>query len=140
MLKTVLRYGILLGVVLVLFEFLRRANRLAFLNENLYLLVIALLFLLGGIWAARAFPKIKIIEKPRGPAHIKPTPELSARERDVLSYLVHGFTNADIAASLGLTENTVKSHLKKLFAKLEVSNRTEAAAEAKMRGLLDQNK
>ena len=137
LIKTVLRYGSLLGVLLVLFEFLRNANRLTFLDERAYIGAIAFLFLCGGILLARSFPKPKIVEKPRNPATVKPNPDLSDRERDVLSYLVHGFTNAEIANSLGVTQNTVKTHLKNLFAKLEVSNRTEAAAEAKMRGLVE---
>lgn len=138
MLKTILRYGVLLGVVLALFEFLRNANRLSVVSESLYLAIIAIWFLVAGIWFARAFHKTKVVEKPRDPANIKPIAELSSRERDVLSYLVHGFTNAEIASALGVTQNTVKTHLKNLFAKLDVTNRTEAAAEAKMRGLLDE--
>ena len=99
MIKTVLRYGSLLGVLLVLFEFLRNANRLTFLDERAYIGAIAFLFLCGGILLARSFQKPKIVEKPRVPATVKPNPDLSDRERDVLSYLVHGFTNAEIANS-----------------------------------------
>lgn len=55
---------------------------------------------------------------------------LSEREMEVLSLLAEGATNQEIAARLYLTEKTVKSHLSRIFRKLAVSNRTQAAAKA----------
>ena len=54
---------------------------------------------------------------------------LTDREEAVLRLLAEGRTNAQIAAAVCLSENTVKFHLRNLFAKLGVSNRTEAAAK-----------
>ena len=54
--------------------------------------------------------------------------ELTTRERGVLNLLAEGATNAAIAARLRVSENTVKFHLQNIYAKLQVSNRTEAAA------------
>jgi DNA-binding NarL/FixJ family response regulator len=54
---------------------------------------------------------------------------LTEREEAVLQLLAEGRTNAQIAAAVFLSENTVKFHLRNLFAKLGVSNRTEAAAK-----------
>ncbi|AGZ45928.1 response regulator [Actinoplanes friuliensis] len=51
---------------------------------------------------------------------------ISAREEEVLDLLGLGLSNASIAHRLGLTEKTVKNHLNHIFAKLGVSNRTEA--------------
>jgi DNA-binding NarL/FixJ family response regulator len=53
---------------------------------------------------------------------------LTEREETVLRLLSEGRTNAQIAAAVFLSENTVKFHLRNLFAKLGVSNRTEAVA------------
>jgi len=61
---------------------------------------------------------------------------LTAREQEVLELLANGSSNRDIAASLAITETTVKSHLRNLFAKLGVISRTEAVAEASRRGLV----
>lgn len=55
---------------------------------------------------------------------------LSERELEVLSLLADGATNEEIAGSLFLSEKTVKSHLSSIFRKLEVTNRTQAAARA----------
>jgi DNA-binding NarL/FixJ family response regulator len=62
--------------------------------------------------------------------------ELSARELDVLRLLVRGESNKAIAVGLDLSENTVKSHLSRIFEKLGVRSRTEAAMAAIQRGLL----
>jgi DNA-binding NarL/FixJ family response regulator len=62
--------------------------------------------------------------------------ELSAREIEVLRLLVAGASNRAIAAQLGLSENTVKTHLSRIFGKLGVQSRTEAVAAALQRGLV----
>jgi len=55
-------------------------------------------------------------------------PAFSHRERQVLTYVSRGFTNAQIADELFLSESTIKSHLSSAFAKLGVRSRMEAAA------------
>ncbi|TCI97706.1 LuxR family transcriptional regulator [Aeromicrobium sp. IC_218] len=61
---------------------------------------------------------------------------LSSRERDVLAELARGATYADIAATLVVSENTVKTHVSNLYAKLSVSRRSEALAVARTQHLL----
>lgn len=53
---------------------------------------------------------------------------LSAREQEVLGRLSRGSTNSDIAETLGISLFTVKNHLKRIFRKIGVTNRTQAAA------------
>jgi len=62
-------------------------------------------------------------------AHHVPNEPLSEREISVLRLVAEGRTNAQIAEAVSLSENTVKFHLRNLFAKLGVTNRTEAAAK-----------
>jgi DNA-binding NarL/FixJ family response regulator len=61
---------------------------------------------------------------------------LSSRERQILALLGHGLGNKQIAARLGISTNTVKTHLELLFGKLGVSSRAEAVAAGYKRGLL----
>ena len=58
------------------------------------------------------------------------TNELSNREREVLALLALGSTNRQIANELYLSVDTVKSHMRRLYSKLGVSNRTQAALRA----------
>ena len=55
-------------------------------------------------------------------------PVLSTREKQILGMVVMGFSNAEIAQQLFVTEATVKSHLSSAFSKLGVKSRTEATA------------
>lgn len=64
------------------------------------------------------------------------TDPLTTRETEALELLVKGSSNREIATALGVSETTVKSHLKSIFMKLGVSSRTEAIAEAVQRGLV----
>ena len=57
----------------------------------------------------------------------RPTPYLTPRELEVLGILTTGKTNREIAMALVLSVGTVKAHLTSIYAKLGVSNRTEAA-------------
>ncbi|HEV8498009.1 MAG TPA: response regulator transcription factor [Gemmatimonadaceae bacterium] len=69
-------------------------------------------------------------------ADVTAEPPLTNRERQVLGLLADGLGNKQIAARLGISANTVKTHLELLFDKLGVSSRTEAVATAARRGLL----
>jgi DNA-binding CsgD family transcriptional regulator len=61
---------------------------------------------------------------------------LSAREREILALLADGLGNKQIAARLGISTNTVKTHLELLFEKFNVSSRAEAVTMGVKRGLL----
>lgn len=61
---------------------------------------------------------------------------LSARELETLDGLRRGLTNAQIAKTLGISEHTVKHHVKAVCEKLDTSDRTEAVARAFELGLL----
>jgi DNA-binding CsgD family transcriptional regulator len=56
--------------------------------------------------------------------------KLTARERDVLAMISQGLSNKRIARALEISPETVKSHVKRIFLKLEVSTRTEAVFRA----------
>lgn len=60
---------------------------------------------------------------------------LAARELEVLQHLVAGHSNRSIASKLGISENTVKFHVRNLFKKIDVGSRTEAIALAHSHGL-----
>lgn len=61
---------------------------------------------------------------------------LTEREIEVLNLVAHGASNPQIAGSLCITVNTVKVHLRNILSKLQVENRTQAAALAVQSGLI----
>jgi two-component system NarL family response regulator len=63
-------------------------------------------------------------------------PELTQRETEVLTLIVRGHSNKDIAIALSITEGTVKGHVNSILSKLGVSDRTQAATTALQRGIV----
>jgi ATP/maltotriose-dependent transcriptional regulator MalT len=61
---------------------------------------------------------------------------ITARERDVLSKIGQGYSNKRIARSLEISPETVKSHVKHIFSKLDVATRSAAVSRAMSQGLL----
>ena len=64
-------------------------------------------------------------------------PPLTSREKEVLKYLVDGKANKTIAESLFISRETVKSHVKNIFRKLDVMNRVEAVRVTAQKKLLE---
>jgi DNA-binding NarL/FixJ family response regulator len=62
--------------------------------------------------------------------------DLTGREIEVLALVAGGLSNKNVADRIGRTDETVKIHLKNIFAKLGVSDRTEAVTVALRRGLI----
>jgi len=65
-----------------------------------------------------------------------PVPELSPRQREILSSITRGLSNDDIATQLGISRASVKTHILALFQKLGAVNRAEAVAIALRKQLL----
>jgi len=64
------------------------------------------------------------------------TSPLTSRQREILPLLAEGMLNKQIADTLGVTEGTIKQHLKDLFKRLGARNRIQAVREARRLGLL----
>jgi two-component system nitrate/nitrite response regulator NarL len=80
--------------------------------------------------AAGLVGEVRRRKEPAGPA-------LSAREREVLSYIAEGMTIPAMGKQMFLAPSTVKTHVQRLYEKLGVNDRASAVAEAMRRKLLD---
>ncbi|MFJ7271364.1 response regulator [Streptomyces sp. NPDC099050] len=72
---------------------------------------------------------------PRAPADAR-LERLTAREREVLRQVAHGLSNTEIAELLSLAESTVKTHVKRILAKLDARDRAQAVAISYQSGLM----
>ncbi|MBB5189587.1 LuxR family maltose regulon positive regulatory protein [Silvimonas terrae] len=70
---------------------------------------------------------------------IVPTPLLTPKEREILQFLLQGFSNKQIAKALNCTEFTVKWHLKNMFPKLGAGSRRHAVERARVMGIIESN-
>ena len=75
-----------------------------------------------------------VVQHLAGEAEPATKEELTSREMDVLRLLAEGLTNYQIARRLGLSTRTVEAHLTRIYAKLDVRSRTEAALLAQRKG------
>jgi DNA-binding NarL/FixJ family response regulator len=78
--------------------------------------------------AARRWLAVHRGSQPTSPPTSTYPLDLTEREWEVLAHLAQGRTNQEIAETLSVSENTVRFHLKNIYEKLGVTNRTEAAA------------
>ncbi len=63
-------------------------------------------------------------------------PRLSVRQREILGLISSGYSTAEIAIRTGITEDTVKSHVKRIFDRLGARNRAHAVTRGFQLGLL----
>jgi len=138
----ILWYGIGFALILMLIKFLEIRYVILLNTFELYAAAIALIFTILGIWIAIKLyhPKTIVIEK----EVILPTKAsfefnqiafeqlgLSKRELEVLQLMSTGLSNQEIADQLFVSLNTIKTHVSKVFEKLEVRRRTQAIEVAK---------
>jgi DNA-binding NarL/FixJ family response regulator len=85
----------------------------------------------------RSTPKItRVLAAANTPERNRlPLGELTPRERGVLECIARGLDNAEIAASLGLSEKTVRNHITRVFDKIGVEHRYQAIVLARDAGL-----
>ena len=92
--------------------------------------------LAGAIRTAAAGRRVVVGEVARALAEYTPRVDLSAREVEVLRLVAKGLRNDDVARVIGRTTGTVKVHVKNIFTKLGVEDRTEAVTLALQRGII----
>jgi DNA-binding NarL/FixJ family response regulator len=132
----VLIYGLLLAAGTIALQSIDYLRIVRTQSTDLILFIVAAGFLaIGVVVGARAL-------RPARPQQFDGNPQaqvalgISDRERTVLEALAAGRSNKEIARELAVSPNTVKTHVARLFEKLDVNRRTEAIARARELGLL----
>jgi DNA-binding CsgD family transcriptional regulator len=131
MLRAALIYGLALAVLAFVLEWLDYCHFVRGIGTELYVVALAILFTMLGAWAgARLTARI-----PREPFRRNEQAlrylGISGRECEVLELLADGHSNKEIARLLGISPNTVKTHVASVFGKLEATRRTQAISKAR---------
>lgn len=136
MLRTILIYGAILAAGTFVLEWLKFRTLVQTHAVETYVVLVAAAFLGLGVWlGAKVFRRA-----PAAPfvanTQAQETLGISGRELEVLQLLAAGRSNKEIARRLDVSPNTVKTHVGKLFAKLEARRRTEAILKARELGMI----
>lgn len=133
--RLIILYGIGLAALAFLLEWLDYKHAVHAWSTEFYVACIAVIFVGIGIWVGN-----RLTAKPREPfarndAAIASL-GISARECEVLEMLAAGHANKVIARRLDISPNTVKTHVARLFEKLDVVSRTQAISKARSLDIL----
>lgn len=134
--KSVILYALALAAGAFALDWLQYAYVTKVFAADFYIGLLALGFTALGVWAGyRLTPKNAGPIFQRNDAALKSL-GVTDREFAVLELLAGGQSNKEIARTLDISPNTVKSHILRLFEKLEAQRRTQAVQKAKELGLI----
>ena len=123
-------YGFALAALAFLLEWLDYKHAIHAWTTEFYVACIAVVFVALGIWVGNrltARPRAAYVRNDAAIAALG----ISARECEVLGMLAAGHANKVIARRLDISPNTVKTHVARLYEKLEVASRTQAIGKAR---------
>ena len=136
MIRFVAPYAFALALAVVALEWLRFRHVTRIDSTEVYVAILALGFIVLGIWVGRRLtPQPRPASFERNDAAIRSL-GLTARECDILARLASGQSNKELARTLAISPNTVKTHLARVFEKLEVQNRMQAVEKARWLALI----
>lgn len=129
--RSVLAYGLAVAGGALVLQWIEYQHTVRLFSTPMFVVLVALLFTVLGIWVG-----YRLTARPRAQAFERNESALtylgiSAREYEVLELLARGHSNREIARVLFVSPNTVKSHVGRLYEKLEVSRRTQAVDKAR---------
>lgn len=145
--KTVLLHGLLGGVLIAVLKLIEYRFLVVEHSLEIYGGLVALLFAGVGIWLGlritgpRRTVVVKEVPVPVSDPFVRNTERQDAlgitpRELEILELIAAGLSTREIAERLYVSENTVKTHSGRLYAKLSARRRTQAVQHAKAAGLI----
>lgn len=129
--KTIVLYALALAAAAFALQWLEYQYVARVFAPEIYVVLIAVGFTALGAWVGwrltRKAPPAPFEKNAAALAAL----EITEREYETLEHLAAGLSNKEIARRLGVSPNTVKTHLARIYEKLEVSRRTQAIQKAK---------
>ena len=145
--KRTVFYGLIGGVLIALLKVLEYQHFIRAYPTEIYGGLVAVIFSALGIWfgvkmaRAREVVVVKEVRVPEGEPFALDSEKLkelgiTQREHEILGLIAEGLSNREIGERLFVSENTVKTHSSRLFAKLGVNRRVQAIQKGKELGLI----
>ena len=131
MTRTVLLWALLLAAGAFLLQWLEYQYVARVFSREFYIGLIGTAFAVGGVWVGWKLASRRAPGPFERNAAAIASLGLTGQELRVLDRLAAGQSNKEIARTLGLSPNTVKTHVANLFGKLEAARRTQAIARAR---------
>lgn len=139
--RNIILYGLAMAILIAVLKVVEYRFIVRDLSLELYIGVVALLFIGIGVWVGK-----KITSGPKADAERSIAFEsgeeamkklgVTKREYEVLGLIAEGLSNREIADRLFVSTSTIKTHTSNLFLKLEASRRTQAIQKAREIGLI----
>lgn len=145
--RPILVFGVLGGLLTVLLRHIEYRYYIRAYSLEVYGGIIATVFVAFGIWLGLTLTRkaeivvIKEVMAPSSAAFTRNTANVEAvgltpRELEILELIASGLSNKEIAETIFVSENTVKTHSRRLFEKLKARRRTHAVQVGKELGIL----
>lgn len=131
MTRTIILWALVLAAGAFALQWLEYQYLARRFSWEIYIGVIGAAFAAGGAWLGWRLTSRAAPAPFARNAAAQASLGLTGQEMKVLERLAAGQSNKEIARTLGLSPNTVKTHLANLFAKLEVARRTQAVGKAR---------
>ena len=134
--RIIAAYGLILAVAAFALEWLQYQYFLKSYSAEIYTILLAISFVSLGIWVGvKLTAKADARPFARNDAAVASL-GISPRELQVLDALARGQSNKEIARSLNISPNTIKTHIAHLFEKLETDRRVLAIDKARFLGII----
>ena len=135
--RTIIPYAAALALAALLLDWLEYRYVVRAFSTEIYVAILAVGFVGLGIWAGVKLTPRRSAEPlfQRNDAAVRSL-GLSPREVEILEALATGESNKELARRLGISPNTVKTHVARVYEKLEVQNRVKAIEKARFLALI----
>ena len=138
MARQVVVWGAAGGILIALLKLIEYKHFVQEYPSELYGGLVALIFTAVGIYLGLRWtrPVVAPASSPAEAAEAAARLGLTPREHEILGLIAQGLSNRDIGEKLFVSENTVKTHSSRLFAKMQVNRRIQAVQKGKELGLI----
>jgi DNA-binding CsgD family transcriptional regulator len=135
--RTIILYAVALALAAFVLNWLELRYYARAFTTEIYIAILAVGFIALGIWAGVKLTPRRAGAEPfaRNEAAVRSL-RLSPRECEILALLASGESNKEMARRLGISPNTVKTHVARIYEKLEVQKRVQAIEKARFLALI----